>query len=289
MFVARSLALAATFLAVAAHAAQEAGAPAVREADDLYPFVKVEEVVRFVTVRTDEPRLGELKDSLAELGASVIYGPRTDADRPGRAFFAVRVPWAATGRDLERAARKAGGAANELAVTAFEGREGRDQKIEVGPLGFSSRDFVMGISGEIAWFDSIAGWSQFYGAPGKIDAEELAQRYIRLYAPYGGGSLGRVVEERFTWTLNAVPDEKQGAKLLKAVAKLEGVAEVALEAAALSVRVRLEDQLAAVPAGTLSAAAGDEDAFDGAGLAAPRAAWCTRPLWDLLEASGWTP
>jgi hypothetical protein len=289
MSAARSLLLACSLLAVAARAPQEDAASSVRQADDLYPAVKVEEVVRFVVVRTDEPQLGDLKDALKELGAAVVYGPRTTQARPGRAFFAVRLPWSVSARELERAARKAGGAADALACTAFEGREGRDQAIDVGPLSFTSRDFVMGISGEIVWFDSIGGWSQFYGAPGKIDAEDVAERYIQLYAPYGGGSLGRVVEERFTWTLKSVPDGKQEAKLLKAIAKLDGVTDVALAGAALSVQVRLEDVPACAPAGALSKSSGEEDAFDAAGLAAPRAAWCTRPLWDLLEAQGLAP
>lgn len=289
MFVAGILALAPSLFAFATHPPQAGGAAQVRVADDLYPFVQVEQVVRYVVVKTDEPQLGDLKDALSEFDASVIYGPRTTSARPGRAFFAVRVPWNVPARELERAARKAGGVAQELACTAFEGREGRDQAIDVGGLEFTSRDFVMGISGEIVWFDTAGGWSQFYGAPGKIDAEELAQRYIKLYAPYGGGSLGRAVEERFTWTLKSVPDEKQGAKLLKAVGKLPGVVDAALDGAALSVHVRLEDVSACVPAGELSQGAESEVAFDAGGLAAPRAAWCTRPLWDLLADGGFTP
>ena len=283
---ARSLVL---VLALVPLATQEHEASGVRVADDLYPAAKVEEVVRFVAVKTDEPELGDLKDALDGLGAQVVYGPRTSEGNSGRSFFAVRLPWQVSGRELERAMRKAGGVADELAVTAFEGREGRDTAIEVGPFGFTSRDFVMGISGDIEWFDSVGGWSQFYGRPKKIEADEIAKRYEKLYAPYGGGTLGRVVEERFTWTLAAAPDEKVAKKLLKAVQKLDGVVGATLEGAALGVHVRLEDVVVAQVAGTLSASTGEDDAFDATGLAAPRAAWCTRPLWDLLDEQGLAP
>lgn len=280
MLDARSVVLLA---ALAPFAPQDDSSGATRPAVDHYPTVKMEQVVRFVTVKTDEPDLADLGTALKELGGAVVYGPRTTSGRPGRSFFAVRLPWEVSRRDFERAARKAGGTADELAVTAYEGREGRDQKIDVGPFGFTSRDFVVGISGDIDWFDSVGGWSQFYGRPGKIDAEDLSERYIKLYAPYGGGSLGRVVEEDFTWTLKSVPDEKRGARLLKAVEKLDGVLAVELVEADLTVRVRLADLAVAQPAGTFAAGTGEEDAFDAAGLGAPRAAWCTRPLWDLLE------
>lgn len=289
MFVLECFALGSLLVAPLARSAQGGDAASVRASDELYPFAKVEEVVRIVVVKTDEPSPGDLALALKELGASVVYGPRTTSARPGRAVFALRAPWSVPTRELVRAARKAGGAADELACTAFVGREGRDQAIDVGGLGFTSRDFVMGISGEIVWFDSVGDRSQFYGAPGKIDAKELAKRYIKLYEPFGGGSLGRVVEERFTWTLKSAPESNQGAKLLKAAARLPGIVAVTLEGAALHVHVRLEDVSALLPAGTLSQGTGEGEAFDGAGLAAPRAAWCTRPLWDLLEAEGLTP
>ena len=189
-------------------------------------------------------------------------------------------------KELERAARKAGGVADELAVVAFDGRDDRDTKVDVAGFGFTSRDFVLGMSGEIVWFDSVGGWSQFYGEPGKLSADELAERYLKLYQPFGGGRLGDLLRERFTWTLPEVPDDKAARKLLKAVEKLDGVTAASLEGARLTVEVALEDLVACGVAGTVPAAEGELDA---AGLSAPRAAFDTRPLWDLLEAEELAP
>ena len=93
--------------------------------------------------------------------------------------------------------------------------------------------------------------SQFYGPPGKLEPEDLIKRYEKLYAPYGGGTLGRVVRERFTWTLGAIPDQKQGSKLVKSARKLEGVSAVELDADTLTVEVYLADLSACLPGGTL--------------------------------------
>jgi len=261
---------------------------AVRDAGELYPPARPTEVVRFLLVATDQPDVGEMTAALKQHGARIVYGPRTTSGRPGRSFFGVQAPRELKVKELERAARKAGGAADELAVVAFEGREDRDTQVGAG-LGLSSRDFVLGMSGEIAWFDSVGGWSQFYGLPGKLTSEELADRYFKLYQPFGGGRLGRLVRERFAWPLCEAPDEKRGAKLLKAVRKLDGVADAALEGAVLTLVVALEDLTACGVAGTVPAGADAQSELDTAGLAAPRAAFDTGPLWDLLAAEGLAP
>jgi hypothetical protein len=135
----------------------------------------------------------------------------------------------------------------------------------------------------------VGGWSQFYGPPGKLTAEEIADRYLKLYKPFGGGRLGRLVRERFTWTLPQVPDERAASKLVRAVRKLDGVAEASLEGTQLSVVVALEDLTACAVAGTVPAGDDSEGELDPAGLAAPRAAWDTGPLWDLLAEEEFAP
>jgi hypothetical protein len=147
----------------------------------------------------------------------------------------------------------------------------------------------MGMSGEIEWFDSVGGWSQFYGPPGKLTAEEIADRYLKLYQPFGGGRLGRLVRERFTWTLPEAPDERAAGKLVRAVRRLDGIADASLEGAQLSVVVALEDLTACAAAGTVPAGDDPEGELDAAGIAAPRAAWDTGPLWDLLAEEGLAP
>jgi hypothetical protein len=283
----RSLASTLALSLALAIAVQDPSAP--RAADELYPAELRADVVRFVQVKTDEPDLAAMTAALQELGARVVYGPRTTDGRPGRAFFALQAPRGVKPKELERAAGKSGGVASALAVVAFEGRDDRDLKIDVGGMSFTSRDFVLGMSGEIAWFDSVGGWSQFYGAPGKLTALELADRYEKLVQPYGGGTLGNLVRERFTWKLKSAPDAKVAAKLLKDVRKLSGVADAGLEGDALTLSVALEDLAACGVSGSVPAAADGKAELDAAGLGAPRASFDTGPLWELLEASDLAP
>src|SRR4029077_9340442 len=97
------------------------------------------------------------------------------------------------------------------------------------------RDFVMGMAGDVVWYDAQGPWSQIYGPPGKLDARKLAERYEKLYAPYGGAKLGEVVRERFVWTLGSAPDEKERAKVQKLLEKLPGVESATIEGTTLSV------------------------------------------------------
>jgi hypothetical protein len=255
-----------------------------RRADALYPAEPPVSVVRFFTVETDELDVPKASAALGELGASLVYGPRTTDARPGHAFVALSAPAEIAAKKLGAALRKGGAAARELACIAFDGRTNTDSGISIGGFSMGTRDFVMGLSGEIAWFDSVGPWSQFYVTPGKLEPGDLVQRYEKLYAPYGGGRLGDVVRESFTWTLAAAPDEKSAKRVLSAIEKLDGVERAALEGSALTVVVELDGLLACSPAGTIPAA--DGAVHDEAGKAAPRAAWCTRPLHELLAREG---
>ncbi len=275
--------------ALATPALRPQDAAEVRAADELYPPAAQLEVVRFLVVKTDEPDVGEINAALRELEAQIIYGPRTTEARPGRAFVAVRAPHDLPASKLERALRKGGAAAQELVCTAFAGRDDRDSQVAVMGFNFTTRDFVMGMSGDIVWFDSAGGWSQFYGPRGKLEADELADRYAKLYGPYGGGKLGSLVRERFTWTLAVAPDEKRAKRLLDAVRKLEGVSAAALDGPALSVEVALDGLASCGVAGQVPSGADPKAELDKAGVSAPRACFSTRPLWDLLAAEGLAP
>jgi hypothetical protein len=282
-----SCALAKTLSLALALALQDPNAP--KEVADLYPAEQRPDVVRFLLVKTGEPDVAVMTAALKEHGARILYGPRTTEARPGRAFFALQAPREVKPKELERAAAKAGGVVTELAVVAFEGRDDRDLKISVGGMGFTSRDFVLGMSGEIEWFDSVGGWSQFYGVPGKLTADELLDRYDKLVQPYGGGKLGRLVRERFTWKLAAAPDAKVAAKLVKDLRKLRGVSEASFEGSALVVDVALEDLTSCGVAGTIPAGPNVQSELDPAGLGAPRACFDTGPLWELLASAGLAP
>ncbi len=281
------LSLSALAAVVPAALGRQEPASGVRQSDALYPAARAESVVRFFTVDTDEADLAKVREALRELGAEVAYGPRTTAARPGHSFFALRAPEAAAPRKLAAALKKGGAAAHELVCVAFDGREERDANVGIAGFSFTTRDFILGMSGDIAWFDSVGSWSQFYGPPGKLKSSEIADRYEKLYAPYGGGRVGSVVRERFTWTLAAAPDEKAEDRLLKAIHKLEGVARAALEGPALVVEVELDGLLASGVAGKIPAAEGQ--VLDEAGRDAPRAAFATQPLYDLLAAEKLLP
>jgi len=228
----------------AAWPAQEGGG----DATERYPCRRPATVVRFFDLDTDEPDLARASAVLGELQAEIAYGPRTTGARAGHSFFALRAPPGVPSKKLAAALKKAGGAAHELECLAFDGRTGDDSRIAIGALSMTSRDLILGMSGDILWFDSVGSWSQFYGRPGSLEAEEIAERYRKLYAPYGGGEIGTPVVERFTWTLSSAPEEKARGKLLKALQKLDGVATVGLEGQQLTLEVRLQGLAAALRA-----------------------------------------
>jgi hypothetical protein len=286
----RRFALAAASLALlASFGASPQKDPEARVADEIYPPESAKEVIRFVYLETGAPDVAAMNAALHALNARVEYGPRTSDTRRGRAFFAVRAPFDAPASKIESAARKGGGVAHELVCTAFEGRDDRDSKVVVAGFNLTSRDLVMGMSGDVVWFDSAGGWSQFYSLPSKLPAKEIIDRYAKLYAPYGGGQIGRVVREKFTWTLPSAPDKARAEKLLKAMRKLEGVLSATIDGATLAIEVALENLRASGVAGAVPAGNDAKDELDSAGLRAPRASFSTRPVWNLLEADGLAP
>lgn len=260
--------------------------PGVREANALYPCAPSAKVVRFFHLENDAPELAKVNAALAELGAEIAYGPRTSTGRPGHAFFALVAPPEVSQKKLAAALKKGGGAAEPLVCIAFDGRQGDDHAFGLEGMGVTKRDFVMGMSGDIVWYDARGTWSQFYGVAGKLKAGDLADRYAKLYAPYGGAKLGRVVEERFQWKLAAAPDEKTRRRVLDALEKQKGVMGAAIEGDGLTVSVSLERLDACAPVGPLPAAG---EALDEAGASAPRAAFDTAPLYALLKSEALVP
>jgi hypothetical protein len=267
-------------------AAQEPAPGEARGADALYPCRASANVVRFFHVEEDAPDLAKVRPALAELGAELLHGPRTTSGRPGHAFVAVRAPRAVAPKKLAAALRKGGGAADELAALVFDGRTGEAHDFGLGGLGVTKRDFVMGMSGDVTWYEMAGERSQLFGPPGKLDAAELAARYAKLYEPYGGSKLGAPARERFTWTLAKAPDEKLRAKLERALGKLDGVTEIALAGAELTVTVTLADLAACGDVGPIPA---DAEVLDDASRGAPRVAFDTGPLYEQLRAEGLVP
>jgi hypothetical protein len=275
---------AAGILALAVLALGTSGRQDVRVEDERYPCTARTDVLRFFQVDTDEVDVGAARAALSELAAVIDYGPRVAESRPGHAFVVVRAPREASPKALAKALRKTGGKAHELECLAFEGRTNAETDIHVAGLTLNSHDFVLGLSGDIAWFDSAGGWTQFYGTPRKLDADDIARRYETLYAPYGGGLLGGLARERFTWTLETVPGEREVARLLKAVRKLDGVVEATLLEDALTLTIVLDALETAGTSGPLHDPGPDDRDPDG--RLPPRVVWDSGPLHALLVDAG---
>ncbi len=258
----------------------------VRVANELYPCRPSEKVIRFFHLETDEPELAKVTPALAELGAELAYGPRTATGRPGHAFVALRAPRVAEAKKLSAALRKGGGAVDELACLAFDGRTGKDGDLGLGGYGVTKRDLVMGMSGDVVWYEALGTWSEFFGAQGKLKAPELSERYEKLYAPYGGAKLGEVVLERFTWTLAAAPEDKVRHKLLKAMEKLRGVRGAVIDGTQLTMTVALDGLEICGDAGKIP---GPGEPLDEAGKEAPRVAFDAGAVYELLQAEGLVP
>ena len=258
----------------------------VREANALYPCAQSASVVRFFHLENDAPDLAKVNEALAELGAEIAYGPRTSTGRPGHAFFALRAPPDVPAKKLAAALKKGGGAAEVLVCIAFDGREGKDHDFGLGGLGVTKRDFVMGMSGDVVWYDAAGPWSQFYGPPGELKAQELADRYAKLYAPYGGAKLGAVVKERFEWTLASAPDEKTRRRVLATLEKTPGVEGATIIDKVLTVTVWLDRLESCGVAGKIASAG---EPLDEAGREAPRAAFDTAPLYATLQVEKLVP
>lgn len=266
---------------------QDAQPGGVRVANELYPCRPSEKVIRFFHLETDEPVLAKVTPALAELGAELAYGPRTASGRPGHAFVALRAPRTVEVKKLAAALRKGGAAAEELACVAFDGRIGKDSDLGLGGYGVTKRDFVMGLSGDVVWYDAFGPWSQLFGPPGKLKARELYDRYEKLYAPYGGAKLGEVVSERFSWTLAAAPEDKPRNKLVKALEKLRGVRAATIDGTQLSMTVALDGLETCGDVGKLPGTQGEP--LDEATREAPRVAFDAGAVYELLQAEGLVP
>lgn len=260
---------------------EEGKAPAV----DLYPCRASATVVRFFHVEIDAPDLSKVNPALEELGATLVHGPRSSGGRPGHCFCAVRAPREVSAKKLAAALKKGGGAVETLEVLAFDGRTGSDSDLGLGGLGVTKRDLVMGISNDVVWYEASGAWSQFYGRPGKLDAKELAERYAKLYAPYGGAKLGAVVEERVSWPLKAAPEAKVAAKLAKEIEKQPGVAHAGFEGARLDVAVVLAGLEACGDVGALQAG----EPLEASDAGTPRAAFDAGAVHALLVEAALVP
>lgn len=276
--VAASIAIVAS-IAQLAHASGDARpqvAPEPRAADELYPCRPTATVIRYFAIDAQTRELDAVRAALAELDATIAYGPRTAAARPGRAFVAIRAARATPASKLEAALRKAGGEVEPLSALAFDGRTGEDHDLTL--LNVSKRDVVLGLSGDVRWYDRNGAWSQLFGRAGKLDPAYFVDRYAKMHEPHGGAKLGHVARERFTWTLALEPDEKQRERAIQRLGALPGVERATIEGKQLTLTVVLNDLRVCGDVGTVPKG----DALDAGSEHAPRVAFDAGEAYELL-------
>lgn len=236
----------ATLLLVALLAGQ---VPSHEPAPEIYPAERPKAHVLFFMLEGElkaEPLRKALADlSTKEAECKLAYGPRKTAARPGAQFVAVEAPAALGAKELGAALRKGCASAEPVACTVFDGPAGGTGSNSEGEgfLGMGARDFVLGMSGKIRWYDAAGGCRQFYFGAGEIDAKEIADRYQKLFGPLGGGEAGAVARQNLLWTLAEPLDPKAAARAEKALAKLPAVAKVSIDPAqrVLAIEFRLEN------------------------------------------------
>lgn len=263
--------------------------------DELYPPKRNAALLHFASIEGKvEPE--PLRKAIVELGTStvearIVYGPESTASRPGRWFLAVEAPATVSTKDLIKALKRGANTVEELAFTCFKGRVRDLPDNGTGGLaGVGARDWVLGMSNDLRWADTFAGWYQFYSTPGKMDAATIADRFAKLFGPIGGGSVGTLVREGVTWNVTSPVDDAVAKRVEKAIVKLPGVVLAKLDAKEKTLRVEfvLDDLRVsgpAVPVELLASlpAAGDGAKADAGAPKPPRARFDVNPLLDALD------
>ncbi len=168
----------------------------------------------------------ELRAELDELDCELLDGPRSAKSRPDRFFVTIAMPTTLDERAARKTIKQAGLKAEPLEWFAFEGRDDRGTTLPSFGDGLEQDDHILGMSGDIRWFDSRGGLTQFYCVPKKMEASDLQERWEKLFGGFGGGTLGTPVREGLAWRLAPAADDKLAKKLTKAIAKLDGVDRV---------------------------------------------------------------
>lgn len=267
---------------------------------DLYPAERPLSVLHFYSVEGEmkaEPlakAFGELKTDKAQ--CRIAYGPVSASSRPKNQFVAVEAPATAKAKDVERALERGGFKAEPVAATCFQGPQ-RRMGGGGGPLGLSTRDWLLGTSGDLRWAESLLGFSEFFHVPGKLDAKQIADRVKKLGEPFGQGDIGKLVVDTFTWRLEGTLDEAVAKRLEKAVLKLPQVKRAAVDAATRTIAlevalegVRVSGLPIPLPIPEEFKAFGEQAAAAaGTPLDVPRVRWDTLPLWELLDKEALVP
>jgi hypothetical protein len=247
---------------------QETPAPAA------VPAVRHARALRFFSLE-GELDAERLREALRDVSGEIVAGPLETACRPGKGFVAVEAPLAVAAKDVERALRKARARVEPLRWSAFTGGDEAAPAVPNFGLGFTTRDAILGMAGELRWHACTAGRSRFWYAQGKLDAEAIADRYAKLYEPFGGADLGQVARQTLFLELDLEPEPGAARKLEAKARKLAGVIEARLAARRLEVTVELDGLELGAP-----------QAQGTAKSDAPLGAFHAGPLFELCEREG---
>jgi hypothetical protein len=246
------------------------GAPAPENA----PAARQARAMRFYSLEGALEPEG-LRAALREVQGELVAGPLETACRPGKGFVAVDVPLSVEPKEIERALRKARVRIEPLRWSAFEGGDEDPPRIPDFGLGFSTLDAILGMAGELRWHACTGGRARFWYTAGKIDAESIADRYAKLYQPFGGASLGNVARQGLLLELDVEPEAAAARKLEAKVKKLDGVVEARIDARRLAVTVALDGLELSLP-----------ESPDGDPRKVPLGAFHPGPLFELCEREG---
>lgn len=281
-------------------------------APELYPAVRHASVVHALSL-AEGAKADVLTKALAALSTreadcKIRYGPRSTKSRPGTAFILVEAPAQVSAKDVAKAVAKGAREVEILAWTCLRSNDttlGRG--LGAGLAGATPRDFVLGMSNDVRWFEARGGFLEFFVVPGKLDAATLADRLLKLAKPFGVQDVGTRATDTIRWSL--APKAKDGVappaidpaaakRAEKVIGKLRGVLSVKVDPAAktLVVEVALEGLgigllPTAMPIGGLDptgfgGAGGKTASSDGDGNTEepPRMRFDTNPIFDALAA-----
>lgn len=291
-------------------------AAALPAAPDLYPPVRHASVVHALSL-AEGAKADVLTKALTALSTrdadcKIRYGPRSAKSRPGTAFVLIEAPAEVNAKDIVKAVSKGAREVEVLAWTCLRSNDttlGRG--LGAGMAGATPRDFVLGMSNDLRWFEARGGFLEFFLVPGKLDAATLADRLLKLAQPFGVKDVGTRATDTFRWSLAplakngvtpAAIDAAAARRAEKAILKLRGVLTARVDPAArtLAVEVALEGLSrgllpSVLPIGGVDPtgfveAGGKTTSADGEGNDAepPRMRFDTNPIFDALVAESIT-
>ena len=234
--------------------------------------------VRYFALEGDVDR-AKLSEGLGELTQEggehrILEGPQSPVSRPKSSFLALEVPVETSVKSLVRAMKKSCKRVEELAWTSFEGVSVDLPTI----LGQSARDCVIGMASPMRWFDAKKDRKHFFYLAGKLDAEEIADRFQKLFGPFDAGEIGTLRTSEVRLAFEPVEKEAAVKKALKALSKQEQVRKADLQGEVFVLEVAWDGMARSLPpVASGEPTEGTEPTFD------------PESLYGVLEEAGLVP